>query len=232
MEITGTQVIPSMRPLVWDALNDPSVLKACLPGCESVERDGPEAFKVVVAAAIGPLRARFNGALKITQAQAPESCVLVFEGQGGAMGFGRGSSSVTLREIAQGTEILYCAKAQVGGKLAQVGSRLIDGVARKMSDDFFEALRKHTAATLAPQHASAPTQADPHVCQRSGADRLTSIDMADPVGHEGAVTAALTAHKTAPAATAALSRLVPAWWLVVATTLGSAGTIAGALLLR
>ncbi|NUZ07293.1 SRPBCC family protein [Piscinibacter koreensis] len=145
MEITGLQQIPAPRQVVWDALNDPAVLKQCLPGCESVERTSPDEFKVIVAAAIGPLKARFNGLLKITEARPPESCVMVFEGQGGAVGFGKGTSSVSLRDADGGTELAYTAKAQVGGKLAQVGSRLIDSVARKMSDDFFKAFRKQVA---------------------------------------------------------------------------------------
>jgi carbon monoxide dehydrogenase subunit G len=227
MEITGTQVIPAMRSRVWDALNDPSILKACLPGCESVERDGPEAFKVVVAAAVGPLRARFNGALKITQAQAPESCVLVFEGQGGAMGFGKGSSSVTLREIAQGTEVLYSAKAQVGGKLAQVGSRLIDGVARKMSDDFFEALRKHTQPSTTPTDAGARGSDE-----KSTAELPLPTESAEPVVRMADVPSHSAARGAASAAPAMVMRMVPAWWLAVATALGSATTIAGALFLR
>jgi carbon monoxide dehydrogenase subunit G len=227
MEITGTQVIPAMRSRVWDALNDPSILKACLPGCESVERDGPEAFKVVVAAAVGPLRARFNGALKITQAQAPESCVLVFEGQGGAMGFGKGSSSVTLREVAQGTEVLYSAKAQVGGKLAQVGSRLIDGVARKMSDDFFEALRKHTQPSTTPTDAGARGSDE-----TSTAELPLPIESAEPVALMADVPSHSAARGAASATPAMVMRMVPAWWLAVAIALGSATTIAGALFLR
>lgn len=159
MEITGLQQIPAPRQVVWDALNDPAILKQCLPGCESVERTSPDEFKVIVAAAIGPLKARFNGSLKITEAQPPESCVMVFEGQGGAVGFGKGTSSVSLRDADGGTELAYTAKAQVGGKLAQVGSRLIDSVARKMSDDFFKAFRKQLAPAEAPAAGAAPDAA-------------------------------------------------------------------------
>jgi len=153
MQITGTQSIAAPRLAVWDALNDPAVLKCCLPGCESVEKTMPEEFKVVVAAAIGPLRARFNGVLRLTQADAPQSCVMVFEGQGGAVGFGKGSAHVELRETGAFTELGYTAKAEVGGKLAQVGSRLIDSVAKKMSDDFFEAFRKQLGPA-APEPAT------------------------------------------------------------------------------
>lgn len=147
MQITGTQSIAATRDQVWSALNDPAILKGCLPGCESVERVTPELFRVVVVSAIGPLRARFNGNLQLTQARPPQSCVMVFEGQGGAVGFGKGQATVELDEVGNMTELRYSAQAQVGGKLAQIGSRLIDSVARKMSDDFFEAFRKLVAPT-------------------------------------------------------------------------------------
>ncbi|HSV54332.1 MAG TPA: carbon monoxide dehydrogenase subunit G [Burkholderiaceae bacterium] len=147
MQITGTQSIAAPRQQVWSALNDPSVLKGCLPGCESVEKVSAELFRVVVVSAIGPLRARFNGNLRLTQAHPPQSCVMVFEGQGGAVGFGKGQATVELLEVGGATELHYSAQAQVGGKLAQIGSRLIDSVARKMSDDFFEAFRKLVAPT-------------------------------------------------------------------------------------
>src|SRR4051812_21997945 len=117
MEINGSQNIGAPRQQVWDALNDPVILKACLPGCESVERVSAEEFRVIMAAAIGPLRARFNGKLHMTEAKPPESCLMTFEGQGGVVGFGKGSSSVSLAETADGTTLSYTANAQVGGKL-------------------------------------------------------------------------------------------------------------------
>lgn len=154
MNITGNRSIPSPRERVWDALNDPAVLQRCLPGCESVVRAAPERFELVMAATIGPLRARFNGQLHIDDATVPASCTLRFEGQGGAVGFGRGSADVWLDPVAEGTELRYSAQAQVGGKLAQVGSRLIESVARKMVGDFFEAFTAQLAAA-APAPAAA-----------------------------------------------------------------------------
>jgi carbon monoxide dehydrogenase subunit G len=150
MEITGTQIIAATRQKVWDALNDPVILKKSLPGCESVERTSADEFKVIMAAAIGPLRARFNGVLRMSDVQAPESCTMVFEGQGGAVGFGKGNSSVRLTESQGQTELTYTANAQVGGKLAQVGSRLIDSVARKMADDFFKAFKAQLVGEATP----------------------------------------------------------------------------------
>jgi uncharacterized protein len=218
MDITGTQAIPAPRDAVWAALNDPAVLKRCLPGCESVEREDDNTFKVIVAAAIGPLRARFNGILRMTESQPPTSCVMVFEGQGGAVGFGKGSSTVTLRETAAGTELDYAAQAQVGGKLAQVGSRLVEGVARKMSDDFFTAFKRQ----LAPAEAAAPA------VSRSGVPPVAPS--AAPVTTAAAAPA--YAPIAAPVPTHAGPTLVPGWWLAVAAVIGSLATLAGSLLSR
>jgi hypothetical protein len=221
MEITGTQAIAAPRSRVWDALNDPAVLKRCLPGCESVERSSPDEFKVVVAVAIGPLRARFNGTLRIAEADPPKACVMVFEGQGGPVGFGKGTSTVTLSETPAGTELAYSAKAQVGGKLAQVGSRLIDSVAKKMSDDFFTAFREQLAPTPAPR-------AEPGVPPPAA----TPAPAAAPTAF-----AAPAARMPADAPTATLparpgATLVPGWWLAVAAAVGAAAAIAGAVLVR
>ncbi len=226
MEITGTQTIPTPRDVVWAALNNPEVLKKCLPGCESVEATTPEEFKVVVVTAIGPLRARFNGVLRMSEVNAPESCVMVFEGQGGAVGFAKGSATVSLKTVDEGTELNYAAKAQIGGKLAQVGSRLIDSVAKKMSDDFFKAFRKQLAPAdeVAATATTAPTSASP-----------TSTALATQDARPNAVTA--PANAVAPAASAAVAAasgatLVPGWWLIVAAFVGCTTTIAGVLLLR
>jgi carbon monoxide dehydrogenase subunit G len=167
MQITGSQSIAAPRHQVWAALNDPAILKGCLPGCESVERVSPELFRVVVVSAIGPLRAKFNGDLRLTQAQPPESCVMVFEGQGGAVGFGKGQATVELLDVGSATELRYSAQAQVGGKLAQIGSRLIDSVARKMSDDFFEAFRKLVVPTPSPSITAEAGAAIPASVKRS-----------------------------------------------------------------
>lgn len=225
MEITGTQAIAAPRARVWEALNDPVILKACLPGCESVERTSDDAFKVVVAAAIGPLRARFNGSLAITEAKAPESCVMVFQGQGGAVGFGKGSSTVVLRDVGDATELSYSAQAEVGGKLAQVGSRLIDSVARKMSNDFFDAFRKQLAPP-APIEAPAAELMAPALAG-------TSPELAGSIP-DAATTApsAPRPSQVAAPATSGQQAVVPAWWLFLAVVLGSATTLAGALLLR
>jgi carbon monoxide dehydrogenase subunit G len=138
MELSNTRIVPAPPAAVWDALNDPAILKECVPGCESFERTGDDAYKVVLSARVGPVAARFNGKMTMSDVDPPNGYTLHFEGQGGAAGFARGEARVTLApEGEQRTALTYAAKAQVGGKLAQVGSRLIDGVAAKMSDDFF-----------------------------------------------------------------------------------------------
>lgn len=137
MEMTSEQHISAARDAVWRALNDPEILKRCIPGCESIEREGPDQYRIVMLAAVGPVKARFNGKLAIRDAMPPNGYALAFEGSGGVAGFGKGTATVTLADAEDGTLLSYAASAQVSGKLAQVGSRLIDGVARKLAAEFF-----------------------------------------------------------------------------------------------
>ena len=154
MELSNTRTVPLARSVVWAALNDPAVLKDCLPGCESIEADGEHAWRVVMAARVGPVSARFNGRMSMTDIKEPETYTLQFDGQGGAAGFARGDARVTLKPLAgDETEMSYVAKAQIGGKLAQIGSRLVDGAAAKLADDFFARFVTR-AATLAPATAA------------------------------------------------------------------------------
>lgn len=146
MEMTGEQRIPVPQQQVWEALNDPEILKACIAGCESITRISDVEYKVVMTAAVGPVKAKFNGKLILGDLNPPDSYSLAFEGSGGAAGFGKGSAQVALTPDGKGTLLTYRAAATVGGKLAQIGSRLIDGVARKMADDFFVKFN----ATVAP----------------------------------------------------------------------------------
>jgi carbon monoxide dehydrogenase subunit G len=139
MEMSGEQRIPLSQQQVWEALNDPEILKACIPGCESIERVSDNEYKVAMTAAVGPVKAKFSGKLLLADLDPPNAYSLAFEGSGGAAGFGKGSAQVRLvPEGSDATLLTYKASASVGGKLAQIGSRLIDGVARKMADDFFE----------------------------------------------------------------------------------------------
>jgi carbon monoxide dehydrogenase subunit G len=160
MEMTGEQLIPVPQAEVWRGLNDPNVLKACIPGCESIDKVSDAEYRVVIVAAVGPVKAKFSGKLLLSDLNPPTSYSLSFEGSGGAAGFGKGGAQVSLRPDGAGTRLSYTAKANVGGKLAQVGSRLIDGVSKKMADDFFVAFNRTLAGGAAPAEGGAnkPTE--------------------------------------------------------------------------
>jgi uncharacterized protein len=156
MEMSGEQQIALPQARVWAGLNDPEVLKASIPGCESIERVSDTEYKVAITAAVGPVKAKFNGKLLLSDVNPPTSYRLAFEGSGGAAGFGKGGAQVSLAPDGAGTRLSYVANAQVGGKLAQVGSRLIDGVAKKMANDFFQRFNEKLAGP-APAPAPAAT---------------------------------------------------------------------------
>ncbi len=160
MEMTGEQIIPAAQTRVWEGLNDAQVLKSCITGCESMERLSDTEYSVVTIAAIGPVKAKFRGKLLLADLDPPNSYSLSFDGQGGAAGFGKGTAKVSLAAAGAGTRLSYAVKAQVGGKLAQLGSRLIDAVAKKMADDFFAAFKQNIAAP-APAAAEILVEAAP-----------------------------------------------------------------------
>ena len=149
MEMTGEQLIPVPQVEVWRGLNDPEVLKACIAGCESIDKVSENEYRVALVAAVGPVKAKFSGKLVLADLNPPNSYSLSFEGSGGAAGFGKGGAKVSLTTEGSATRLRYTANASVGGKLAQVGSRLIDGVAKKMADDFFAAFNEKLAGPAA-----------------------------------------------------------------------------------
>lgn len=147
MEMTGEQLIPAPQAEVWKALNDPEVLKQCVPGCEAIDPAGENAYQVLMVARVGPVSAKFKGKLQLSDVKAPESYALSFEGQGGAAGFAKGSARVNLSSENQNqTRLAYEVKANVGGKLAQIGSRLVDAAAKKVADEFFRTFNEKMAA--------------------------------------------------------------------------------------
>jgi carbon monoxide dehydrogenase subunit G len=155
MEISGTYPIKAPRPVVWAALNDPEVLKSVIAGCEELVRDG-DGFTATVVAKVGPVKAKFGGRITLSDLDPPNGYTITGEGQGGAAGFAKGSAKVALEDDGSGGTILkYTAAAQIGGKLAQIGSRLIEGTAKKMADDFFSAF----AAAVAAQPGAAVSDA-------------------------------------------------------------------------
>ena len=150
MEMTGERRIPAPRQAVWDALNDPEVLRASIPGCESVERVADDQFQARVAVKLGPMSAKFGGKVKLENLNPPAGYTISGEGNGGAMGFAKGGADVALEEVGPAETLLsYTVKAQVGGKIAQLGARLIDSTAKQMADQFFDRF----AAQLTPAAA-------------------------------------------------------------------------------
>jgi len=142
VEVKGEYQIASSRDTVWAALNDVAMLQKCIPGCDSLEQTADSEFQGKVAAAIGPVRAKFNVVIRLQNAVPPESYTLSGESKAGAVGFGRGSADVSLTEKDGGTLLAYSAEFKVGGKLAQVGSRLVVGATKKTADDFFGCLSR------------------------------------------------------------------------------------------
>jgi uncharacterized protein len=166
MDLNGERTIQASLQSTWDALNDPAVLKQCIPGCESLERTADDTFTAALTLKIGPVNAKFKGLVRLSELNPPNSYTLSFEGQGGMAGFGKGTAAVTLvAEGATQTRLSYTANAKVGGKIAQVGSRLVDATAAKMAEDFFKAFEAAVetpapaaaeVAEAAPADASAP----------------------------------------------------------------------------
>ena len=165
MEMTGSRALAQPQQIVWDALNNPEILKACIPGCEKFELTEPNTYAVGTAIKIGPVAARFQGRVTLTDIVAPSSYQLQFDAQGGVAGFGKGSSRVELKPATGGSgcELHYTVNSTVGGKIAQLGQRLIDGAAKSLAEDFFrrfeeELQKRHPAAAQAP---AAPATAEP-----------------------------------------------------------------------
>lgn len=158
MEMTGERQIAAPRQTVWEGLNEPEVLRASIPGCESIERTEDGGFSARVAVKIGPMAAKFTGKVRLENLNPPAGYTITGEGNGGAMGFAKGGADVQLAEANGGTLLTYQVKAQVGGKMAQLGARLIDATAKQMADQFFDRF----AAQMAPAvPATAPTEPAP-----------------------------------------------------------------------
>jgi carbon monoxide dehydrogenase subunit G len=156
MDLSGSQRIDAPRDVVWQALNDADMLKACIPGCQELVQTSPTDFKAKVVLKIGPVKATFAGAVTLSELDAPSSYCIAGEGQGGVAGFAKGGAKVWLVEDGEGTILNYEAQANVGGKIAQLGARLIDSTSKKLAAEFFGALSK----ALAPESAASEGAAD------------------------------------------------------------------------
>jgi len=138
MTMNGQVQLPADREAVWAKLNNPEVLKVCIPGCESLEKLSDVEFQAVAVTKVGPVKARFRGKVKLTDLDPPKSYRISGEGDGGVAGFAKGGANVALEANDGGTLLVYHVEAQIGGKLAQLGQRLVNGVAKKLADQFFE----------------------------------------------------------------------------------------------
>lgn len=151
MELTGQQTLSLPIDKVWAALNDPDILQKCIPGCDTFERVADNQYKIVMTATVGPIKAKFTGKLVLSDIVPPKSYRLKFEGSGGAAGSGKGTADVQVSEVAGGTLLQYSVSATVAGRLAQVGARLIDGVAKKMADQFFSRFKSILDPEVKPE---------------------------------------------------------------------------------
>ena len=160
MQLTGEYRIPLPREAVWKALNDPEVLRASIPGCESLEREGENGYAATVTTKVGPVKARFQGAVTLSDLDPPNGYTISGEGKGGAAGFAKGGAKVRLEEDGAETVLRYEVDANVGGKLAQLGSRLIDGAAKKLSDEFFSRFSEEAIRAAGPAAAAQAVPAE------------------------------------------------------------------------
>ena len=159
MEMTGEYTIPAPREKVWDALNDPEILAKCIPGCQELNKDSETELSATVKSKVGPVSATFKGKVTLSEIDPPNGYRISGEGSGGVAGFAKGGAEVKLAEDGDGTVLTYVADAQVGGKLAQLGARLIDGTAKKMASQFFENFAEAVTAGEAASGNAAPADA-------------------------------------------------------------------------
>ena len=166
MDMTGEYRIPAPRQKVWEALNDPEILAKCIPGCQELNKDSETELSATVKTKVGPVSATFKGKVTLSDIKPPEGYTITGEGTGGAAGFAKGGAEVSLKEDGPDATILsYTAKAQVGGKLAQIGSRLIDSTSKKMAGQFFDKFAEEVgggteaAPAAEPETAAAPADA-------------------------------------------------------------------------
>lgn len=171
MDMSGEYRIPAPREQVWAALNDPEILRQAIPGCDELVKHSDTEMEAKVTAKVGPVKAKFAGNVRLENINAPVGYSIVGEGKGGAAGFAKGGADVSLAEDGDGTILTYNARAEVGGKLAQIGSRLIQGTAKKMADEFFGKFSEIVGADQAPGAAAAPSAAAPTEAAASPAPR-------------------------------------------------------------
>jgi carbon monoxide dehydrogenase subunit G len=200
MDMTGEYHVAAPRQKVWDALNDPDILKQCIPGCETITKHSDTEMSATVRAKVGPVSARFGGKVTISDRDPPNSYKITGEGTGGPAGFAKGGATVKLSDDGDGTKLSYVVEANVGGKLAQIGSRLIDATARQMADNFFA---KFAQVVGAPAPAAAPAGVAP--------EAVTVAEMPPPPGSSVEMPPPVRAPSSAAPSDG--RRLSPAVWV-------------------
>src|SRR5579885_298030 len=216
MDMTGEYQIPASRSKVWDALNDPEILKQCIPGCEEIEKLAATEMTAKVRAKVGPVSARFSGKVTLSELDPPNGYKISGEGSGGAAGFAKGGATVKLADAdGGGTRLSYSVEAHVGGKLAQIGSRLIDETARKMANDFFASFAEVVGKGAQP---AAPAAEPPPPQEQPGAAQPQATPPPPPPQAQPApeiVASAAGAKPSQAAAAPARGGLSPAIWVPV-----------------
>jgi hypothetical protein len=238
MDMTGEHTIPASRRTVWEALNNPEILRQCIAGCEEIEKTTSTDWTAKVVAKVGPVKAKFAGKVTLSDLDPPNGYTITGEGTGGAAGFAKGGAKVKLTDAADGagTVLAYTVQAQVGGKLAQIGSRLIDSTARKMADDFFARFAqivgsgaagssvKPALATEAPPAPETPPIAPAAPAPAAPAAEATAAEATTAVGGDampaerppaapGTGPAGVSPRAAGAAATDSGRRLPPAVWV-------------------
>ncbi|MEO7128575.1 MAG: carbon monoxide dehydrogenase subunit G [Rhodoferax sp.] len=172
MDMQANRQLAVTQQQAWDALNDPVVLKACIPGCDKVEATGENQYAIGLAVKIGPVSAKFAGKINLSDIKPPSSYNIAFEGQGGVAGFGKGNAQVTLTPNDGGCDLAYVVHASVGGKVAQLGQRLIDGAAKSMAEDFFKRFDDEMQRRFPEAYASRTIVAGQDVAKATGTKGL------------------------------------------------------------
>jgi carbon monoxide dehydrogenase subunit G len=204
MDMTGERRIPAPRQKVWNSLNDPQVLKSCIPGCEKLERTGDNQFVATAAIKIGPIAARFNGKVDLLDLDEPNSYRIQGEGQGGVAGFAKGGATVRLADEGPFTVLNYAVQAQVGGKIAQLGARLIDATSKQMADQFFN---RFTQEVSGPAEVAAEGPAGAVATATGDAPTIAAPAPATP---GAAMPGAAPGRPPAPARAVSLLSMIPA----------------------
>ena len=215
MDMKGEERIPAPRQAVWDALNDPEVLKASIPGCQDLEKTSDTAFSATVQAKVGPVKAKFKGDVTLSDIDPPNGYTISGEGKGGAAGFAKGGAKVSLAEDGDGTVLSYEVDANVGGKLAQIGSRLIDSTAKKMAGEFFATFSEEVVARSGAPAAAAPAPAEAAPAETAPQPAASAEDAAPAEAPDHAATAAKAATEAVDKVAGERKGLSPKAWVFI-----------------